>query len=96
MAARQSQEIHSEALRISNVALWVSVFALVVGLVGAAASLWPFAFPSPTQVYSAQTIPVHVVNSAPQLPQTESKKKTQPQSKTELPTDNSAHGRQKN
>ena len=35
LAARQSQEMHSEALRISNVALWVSVFALFVGLVGA-------------------------------------------------------------
>lgn len=96
LAARQSQEMHSEALRISNVALWVSVFALVVGLVGAAASLWSFAFPSPTQVYSVQTNPVHVVNSAPQQRQTESKQRTQQQLKTESPTDNSAHGRQKN
>lgn len=92
LAARQSQEMHGEALRISKVALLVSVFALVAGLAGAAASLWSFAFPSPTQVYSVQTNPVHVVNSAPQPPQTESKKKTQPQSKTESPTDNSAHG----
>ncbi len=77
LAARQSQEMHSEALRISKVALWVSVFAFVVGVPGSIASLWPLVSPSPTQVYSLQTKPVHVVPAEQQSQQSQ-QAKTQP------------------
>ena len=96
LAARQSQEMHTEALRISKVALLVSVFALVVGVPGAIASLWPLVFPSPTQVYSVQTKPVHVVQDVSPSQQSKQPQKTQTQSKSELPIGKFVHDRPKN
>lgn len=96
LAARQSQEMHGEALRISKVALWVSVFALVVGVPGAIASLWPLVFPSPTQVHSVQTKPVHVVQDVSQSQQAKQTQKKQLQSKSESPAGKSSHDRSKN
>lgn len=96
LAARQSEEMHSEALRISKVALWFSVAAFVVGLAGVAASLWPFAFPSPTQVYSLQTNPVHVLSAEPQHASSQATARQSPSGKSAPPTDSSAHDRQKN
>lgn len=39
LAARQSQDSHSQAMKVAQVALWVSVAALVASLVQAAAGL---------------------------------------------------------
>ena len=39
LAARQSEELHSQALSVARVALWVSVVALVASLVQAATSM---------------------------------------------------------
>lgn len=39
LAARQSQDSHSQAMRVAQVALWVSVAALIASLVLAAAGL---------------------------------------------------------
>ncbi|GAB3470943.1 hypothetical protein [Polaromonas eurypsychrophila] len=39
LAARQSQEMHSQALRVSKVALWVALAALIASLIQAAAAL---------------------------------------------------------
>jgi hypothetical protein len=39
LAARQSEEMHSQALRVSRVALWVSLAALIASLVQAAVSM---------------------------------------------------------
>ena len=43
LAARQSEEMHSDALRVSRVALWVSLAALIASLVQGAVSLNLFA-----------------------------------------------------
>lgn len=43
LAARQSEEMHTQALRVSRVALWVSLAALIASLVQAAVSLNLFA-----------------------------------------------------
>lgn len=96
LAARQSQEMHTEALRISKVALFVSVAALVVAVPGAIASLWPFVFPSPTQVYAAQPIPVRLENGEELLkkakaPATELQEKQPPP-----PSEKSSQGSSKN
>jgi hypothetical protein len=96
LAARQSQEMHSEALRISKVALIVSVFALVAGLASAVASLWPVAYPSPTQVYSVQTNPVHIrsVETIQQQPPTTAPQQQPKQSESQ--DSKSGQGRAKN
>jgi hypothetical protein len=39
LAARQSQDSHSQAMRVAQVALWVSVAALIASLVQAAVGL---------------------------------------------------------
>ena len=96
LAARQSQEMHSEALRISKVALIVSVFALVAGLVSAGASLWPYAFPSPTQVYSLQTNPVHTLSVETVQQKTPTTAQQQQSKQSESQDSKSGQGRAKN
>jgi len=39
LAARQSEEMHTQALRVSHLALWIALIALVASLVQAAAAL---------------------------------------------------------
>jgi hypothetical protein len=39
LAARQSEEVHTQVLRVSRLALWISLIALVASLVQAAAAL---------------------------------------------------------
>lgn len=96
LAARQSQEMHSEALQISKVALRLSVAAFVVGLAGAVAALWPYVFPSPTQVYSVQTNPVHVLSLTPPSQKNQTVEQQSPPSKTMSPIDKSSQYRAKN
>jgi hypothetical protein len=60
LSLRASEDANAQAKRESRIALIVSSAAFSVGLVSTGAALWPLAFPSPTQVYSIQTKPVHV------------------------------------
>ena len=39
LAARQSEEVHTQVLRVSRLALWISLIALVASVVQAAAAL---------------------------------------------------------
>lgn len=69
LSIRVSEDANGQAKRESRIALIVSSAALAVGLVSAGAGLWPLAFPLATQVYSLQTMPVHVVPPAQSSPQ---------------------------
>jgi hypothetical protein len=83
LAARQSEAMHSQALRVSKVALWVSVVALVLGIPGAFYAIQAYVSPSPTEVYFRTTIPVSVQNSV-KLEQQEQKTAPQKQQKQSL------------
>lgn len=60
LAARQSQEIHGQALRISKIALVVAVAAFFAGVFQAAVAVWPLLNQSPTEVYAKSPIPVQM------------------------------------
>jgi hypothetical protein len=41
LIVRMSEEANTEATRISKIALWIAIAALICSLIQAAASLWP-------------------------------------------------------
>lgn len=63
LATKISEDANLQAKKESRIALIVSTFALVVGIVSAIISLWVFLFPSPLQVYSTKNNPVIIESS---------------------------------
>ena len=69
LAIKISEDANSQAKRESRIALFVSLFALVVGIATLLLTFWSTIFPKPMQVYSTQNKPVII--SEPQNKQTE-------------------------
>lgn len=71
LSIRVSEDANQLATKQSRIALFISVGALLFGLVSAAATLWPLMHPSAVQVYATTSNPVHTEPSHPP-PATES------------------------
>ncbi len=87
LSLRASEDSNAQAKKESRIALIISSFALVAGVVGAIAALWPLVVPSPMQVYSLQTKPVHaVLPEQPSPPEPAKKIQKPPKPSTQPPS----------